>query len=51
MDTYVASQITIWIIIAVVFGFAVGWLARGRGAARARSTASINRTHNRKRRF
>ena len=28
---YIASQITIWIIVAVLFGFALGWLVRGRG--------------------
>lgn len=27
---FVASQITIWVVIAALFGFAVGWLARGR---------------------
>ena len=27
---YVASQIAIWIVIAVIFGFTIGWLARGR---------------------
>ena len=28
--TYIASVITVWIVIAVMFGFAIGWLARGR---------------------
>lgn len=28
--TYVAQQIIIWIVLAVLFGFAVGWIARGR---------------------
>jgi hypothetical protein len=27
---YIGSIIALWIAIAVVFGFAVGWLARGR---------------------
>lgn len=37
--SYVATQITMWIIMAAVFGFAVGWLARGRrGITVKRST-------------
>jgi hypothetical protein len=28
---WVASQITIWLIIAAAFGFLVGWVAKGRG--------------------
>ncbi len=28
--SYVASQILLFIIVAVVFGFAVGWTARAR---------------------
>lgn len=28
--TYVASQITLWIIIAIVFGFALGWMMNSR---------------------
>jgi hypothetical protein len=37
--TYVGTQIGLWIIIAVMFGFAVGWLARGRrGMTVKRST-------------
>lgn len=31
--SYVASQIILWIVLAVVFGFAVGWLARSRRSA------------------
>jgi hypothetical protein len=27
---YIASQIAIWIVVSVLFGFAIGWLARGR---------------------
>ena len=27
----VAGQIVVWIVVAVAFGFLVGWLARGRG--------------------
>jgi hypothetical protein len=33
---FVAGQITIWIIVAVVFGFLIGWLARGRGKSSPR---------------
>ncbi len=29
--TFVASQIAIWLVVSALFGFAVGWLARGRG--------------------
>jgi hypothetical protein len=28
--SFVAGQIVMWIVIAALFGFAVGWLARGR---------------------
>ena len=31
----IASQITVWLVIAGLFGFAVGWLARGRGRSAA----------------
>jgi hypothetical protein len=27
---YVGTQIVIWVVIATLFGFAIGWLARGR---------------------
>lgn len=27
---YIGSIITVWIVVAVLFGFAIGWLARGR---------------------
>jgi hypothetical protein len=32
---FVAGQIVAWIIVAVVFGFLIGWLARGRGSSKA----------------
>jgi hypothetical protein len=28
---FVAGQIIVWIVLAVIFGFLIGWLARGRG--------------------
>ncbi len=28
--SYVASQIILWIIIAIVFGFALGWMTSSR---------------------
>jgi uncharacterized membrane protein len=31
---FVAGQITIWIIAATIFGFAVGYAARGRRSGR-----------------
>lgn len=34
---YVGTQIVIWVLLATLFGFAVGWLARGRRGMRAAS--------------
>lgn len=34
--TFVAAQIMFWIIIAVIFGFALGWLTNSRRGARKR---------------
>ncbi|MEA2001408.1 MAG: hypothetical protein U9N84_05920 [Actinomycetota bacterium] len=34
---FVAGQIMVWIIVSVVFGFLIGWLARGRGSSKSRS--------------
>lgn len=31
---YVGSQIVLWIFIATMFGFAIGWLIRGRRGMR-----------------
>jgi hypothetical protein len=31
---YVASQIVIWMLLAAVFGFAIGYFARGRRSKR-----------------
>lgn len=36
--TYVAQQIIIWIVLAVLFGFAVGWIAKGRRGATIKRT-------------
>ncbi len=36
--TYVASQIMLWIIVATVFGFTLGWLVSSRRGARKRKT-------------
>lgn len=33
---YVASQIVVFIVLAVVFGFVVGWAMRGRRGAQRR---------------
>jgi hypothetical protein len=27
---YVGSQIVIWIVLAVILGFAIGWMVKGR---------------------
>jgi hypothetical protein len=35
--TYVASQIVLWIIIATLFGFALGWMLHSRRGAKKRS--------------
>jgi len=35
--TYIGSVIALWIVIAVLFGFALGWLARGRSKGGGRS--------------
>ena len=34
--TLLASQIAVWLLVSSLFGFAVGWLARGRGKGVAR---------------
>lgn len=31
--TYVASQIMVWIIVATMFGFALGWMVSSRRGA------------------
>ena len=31
---FVASQIAAWIVVAALFGFSVGWVARGRRGGR-----------------
>lgn len=37
--TYVASQIVLWIIVATLFGFTVGWMASSRRGSSKRKTA------------
>ena len=34
---YIGSIITVWIVIAVLFGFAIGWIARGRAKGGGRT--------------
>lgn len=36
---YVGTQIVIWIVIATLFGFAIGWLARGRRGMGSRGSS------------
>jgi hypothetical protein len=37
--TYVASQIIVWIVVATMFGFTLGWMVSSRrGAKTKRST-------------
>ena len=33
---YTASQILIWIILALGLGFGIGWIARGRRASKVK---------------
>jgi hypothetical protein len=35
--TYIASQIMLWIIIATLFGFALGWMVNSRRGAKKKS--------------
>jgi hypothetical protein len=35
--TYVASQIVLWIIIATVFGFALGWMVKSRRGSKKKT--------------
>ncbi len=35
---FVAGQIVVWIVVAVIFGFLIGWLARGRGKAKKQAS-------------
>lgn len=34
--SYIASQIALWIVLAVFLGFVIGWLARSRREAPVR---------------
>jgi hypothetical protein len=34
--TYVASQIVLWILVAAIFGFVVGWAVSSRRGAKTR---------------
>ena len=40
---YIGSIISIWIVISVFFGFAIGWLARGRAKGGGRSSKKKQR--------
>ncbi len=35
--TYVASQIMLWIILAIIFGFALGWMVNSRRGSRKKT--------------
>ncbi len=35
--TYVASQIMLWIILAIIFGFALGWMVNSRRGAKKKT--------------
>ncbi|MGI9529195.1 MAG: hypothetical protein ACR2NG_05740 [Acidimicrobiia bacterium] len=36
--TYVASQIMVWIIVATLFGFALGWMVNSRRGAKTKKS-------------
>ncbi|MGI9667576.1 MAG: hypothetical protein ACR2N2_10890 [Acidimicrobiia bacterium] len=36
--TYVASQIIVWIVVATMFGFALGWMVSSRRGAAKKNT-------------
>jgi hypothetical protein len=35
---FVAGQIIVWIVVSIIFGFLIGWLARGRGKSTSRTS-------------
>jgi uncharacterized protein YneF (UPF0154 family) len=35
--TYIASQILLWIIIATLFGFALGWMVNSRRGSKKKA--------------
>ncbi len=35
--TYIASQIMLWIIIATLFGFALGWMVNSRRGSKKKA--------------
>ena len=41
--TYVASQIILWIIIAMLFGFALGWMVNSRRSAKSKKKSRMRR--------
>lgn len=41
--TYVASQIILWIIIAVAFGFALGWMVNSRRDSQSKKKNRMRR--------
>jgi len=38
--TYVASQIVVWIFVATLFGFVLGWMVSSRRGAKTRKKKS-----------
>ena len=41
--TYVASQIILWIILAMVFGFVLGWMVNSRRGAKTKKKSRMRR--------
>jgi uncharacterized membrane protein YeaQ/YmgE (transglycosylase-associated protein family) len=41
--TYVASQIIVWIVVATLFGFALGWMVNSRRGRGTRSKTTKRR--------
>jgi len=41
--TYVASQIMVWIIVATLFGFTLGWMVNSRRGAKTKKSKGRTR--------
>ncbi len=39
--SYVATQIVVWILVAVVFGFLLGWVMNSRKGSRRRGKSRL----------
>ena len=39
MDSFIATQIVLWMVAAAFVGFGIGWIARGRRQPKSRGSA------------